>query len=97
MSAASSVGSSFRKGYAMAVAEPVPAHPAERILRPGESALLDAWRDLVEANAAQVARIREFDEPEDYWAEGYAGATVSLDTPSSTDRTLAEMASPRDR
>lgn len=72
-------------------------HPAECVLRPGEPEILRAWRDLVEANAAQIARLREFDEPEDYWRDGFAGAEVHLDAPGETDRALAKFALPGDR
>ena len=81
----------------MSTDKPTWFHPAEYVLRPGEQELYIAWRELVEANAEQVARLREFEEPEDYWAEGFAGTTVSLGPGGKTDQGLARLADPRDR
>ena len=72
------------------------AHPAEHVLRPSEQELLDAWRELVEANAAQVARLRETKAPEDFWGEGYSGSIVSLEHPAPQCRLLAALARPED-
>ena len=69
----------------------------EQVLRPSEQELLDAWRELVEANAEQMARLRETEPPVDYWADGYAGAMVNLDGSTGTDRGLAALARPADR
>ncbi len=41
---------------------------AEAVLRPPAQELVDAWRIIVEANAEQEARLREFDPPEDPYA-----------------------------
>lgn len=48
----------------MVMTESITSHPAERILRPTEQELLDAWRAIHEANAEQEARLREI-EPDD--------------------------------
>ena len=48
----------------MVMTEAVATHPAERILRPSEEELLEAWREIHAANAEQEARLRET-EPDD--------------------------------
>lgn len=79
-----------------AAAAPV-AHPAEHILRPSEQELIHAWRELVRANAAQVARLQEFNEPADYWADGFAGAEVDLNKPETSRQIIAGFAEPGDQ
>ena len=51
-------------------ATPELALNAERTLRPTEADLASAWREVVQANAEQEARLRETDPFEDYWAPG---------------------------
>ncbi|HUG16072.1 MAG TPA: methyltransferase domain-containing protein [Thermomicrobiales bacterium] len=71
------------------------ANSAEQVARPSEQALLDAWRQLVEDNAAQVERLTER-EPHggDFWAEGFASATISSNAVNPADEYLASIAGP---
>jgi len=50
-------------------------HPSAKILRPSEEDLLQAWKDLVIANAEQKARLRETTPKDDYWGQ-YADGFV---------------------
>lgn len=72
------------------------AHPAERIARPREQALLDAWRQLVEAHAEQMARLRETAVADDFWGAGYGGSTVNLESPAPQCAVIADLLRPDD-
>jgi 2-polyprenyl-3-methyl-5-hydroxy-6-metoxy-1,4-benzoquinol methylase len=54
--------------------------------------LLEAWKQLVDANAAQVRRLSEYGEPADYWADGFAGQIVSMDNVSQSMTQLFSLA-----
>lgn len=73
------------------------ANHAEHVARPGEQELLEAWRQLVEDNAAQVERLTER-EPHggDFWAEGFAAATINLSVANPADEYLASIAGPHE-
>jgi hypothetical protein len=72
-------------------------HQAERILRREERELLNAWRDLVQANAEQARRLSEVDDGDDPWGAGYAGSTVDLENPHPACAYFAALLRPEDR
>ena len=72
------------------------SHPAERILRRDEAELLEAWRELVEANAEQVRRLIEVEEGDDPWGEGYGGSTVDIENPPPQCAYIAAHARPNE-
>lgn len=72
-------------------------HPAERVLRRDELELLNAWRELVLANAEQVRRLSEVDEGDDPWGAGYAGSTVDLANPHPACAYFAALLRTEDR
>lgn len=71
-------------------------HPTDRVLRPGEQELYDAWRELVEANAEQVARLWEPPPTDDLWGPGYGNILVDLETPSPHAQAVIPLAQPGD-
>lgn len=83
----------------MTAANPTVAHPAERLLRPGEQDLYDAWRELVEANAEQESRLRETVPAKDYWAPGRRDHPIyhiRLDQPSPQEQAIQNLLKPDD-
>jgi 2-polyprenyl-3-methyl-5-hydroxy-6-metoxy-1,4-benzoquinol methylase len=62
----------------MTTAEERFAHPAERILRPGEQELLAAWRDAVDAHYEQEARLREDEPSPDFWEEVFKEVAIDI-------------------
>jgi SAM-dependent methyltransferase len=68
------------------------AHSAERVLRPGEQELYDAWRDLVEANAAQIERLWEPPPTDDRWGPGYGLVTLSPEDVSPHAQAVTPLA-----
>ncbi len=69
---------------------------AERLLRPAEESIENAWRVLVEANAEQVSRLRETPEPDDFWGTGYGNVEVDIDEPHTPSQMLMSMTRPED-
>ena len=66
----------------MTAAESILAHPAERVLRPSEQDLYDAWRTIIEASAEQEARLREFEPEPDFWGSFFNQAKIVLSQPN---------------
>ena len=80
----------------MTATKPALDRQADRVLRPSEQDLYDAWRTLVEANAEQVARLWEARPTNDLWGPGYGNILVDLDTPSPHAQAVTPLAQPED-
>ena len=78
----------------MTAAERMNIHQAEQLLRPTEQALYDAWRELVETNAAQIERLWEPPATDDLWGPGYGNIQVDLDNPSPHARAVLPLIVP---
>lgn len=78
----------------MTAAESIVTHPAERVLRPSEQELYDAWRKLVQANFEQVRRLSEIEETDDPWGEGFSGSSVDIENPPAHCAYIAAHARP---